>query len=156
MTGDSPLPHRVPPPKESLPGPENRRLKRAYRFLWNPLWRLGTKPEDCSCTPTGRSSLTTRTFVAGLKRLSENPEKETCKENRGGPAVTTPRWSPDGTRIDFDSNKAGEFDIWVVGANRGNPQEMTTNPANDGNPNWSHDNRWIYDRKMNQARFPSY
>jgi hypothetical protein len=29
---DSPLPHRVPPPKESVLGLENRRLKRAYRF----------------------------------------------------------------------------------------------------------------------------
>ena len=62
----------------------------------------------------------------------------------GGPDVTTPRWSPDGGRIAFDSNAAGEFDIYVVGANGGKPQRMTTDPANDGNPSWSHDGQWIY------------
>jgi len=62
-----------------------------------------------------------------------------------GPAVTTPRWSPDGGRIAFDSDAAGgEFDIWVIGANGGKPVRMTTHPANDGNPSWSHDGRWIY------------
>ena len=61
-----------------------------------------------------------------------------------GPAVTTPRWSPDGARIAFDSNAAGEYDIYVVGVSGGKPQRMTTHPANDGNPSWSHDGRWIY------------
>jgi dipeptidyl aminopeptidase/acylaminoacyl peptidase len=32
----------------------------------------------------------------------------------------------------------------VVGANGGKPQRMTTDPANDGNPSWSHDSQWIY------------
>jgi Tol biopolymer transport system component len=62
----------------------------------------------------------------------------------GGPDVTSPRWSPDGGRIAFDSNAAGEFDIYVVGANGGKPRRMTTDPANDGNPSWSHDGQRIY------------
>jgi Tol biopolymer transport system component len=62
-----------------------------------------------------------------------------------GPTVTTPRWSPDGRRIAFDSDaKGGSFDIWVIGADGGKPVRMTTHPANDGNPSWSHDGRWIY------------
>src|SRR5262249_40979068 len=62
-----------------------------------------------------------------------------------GPVVTTPRWSPDGRRIAFDSDaEGGRFDIWVIGADGGKPARMTTNPANDGNPSWSHDGRWIY------------
>ena len=62
----------------------------------------------------------------------------------GGPRVTTPRWSPDGGRIAFDSDAEGEYDIWVISANGGKPQRMTTHPANDGNPSWSRDGRWIY------------
>jgi Tol biopolymer transport system component len=61
-----------------------------------------------------------------------------------GPNVTTPRWSPDGGRIAFDSDAAGEFDIWVIGANGGKAQRMTTHPANDGNPSWSRDGHWIF------------
>jgi len=61
-----------------------------------------------------------------------------------GPVVTTPRWSPNGERIAFDSNAEGEFDIWVISANGGKSVRMTTHPANDGNPSWSRDGRWIY------------
>jgi Tol biopolymer transport system component len=62
----------------------------------------------------------------------------------GGPDVTTPRLSPDGERVGFDSNAAGEFDIYVVSVNGGKPQRLTMDPANDGNPSWSHDGQWIY------------
>src|SRR5438270_5202479 len=61
-----------------------------------------------------------------------------------GATVTTPRWSPEGEKIAFDSNAAGEFDIYVVGASGGKPMRMTSHPANDGNPNWSPDGKWIY------------
>jgi Tol biopolymer transport system component len=62
-----------------------------------------------------------------------------------GPNVTTPRWSPDGGRIAFDSDaEGGEFDIWVIGVDGGKPVRMTTHPANDGNPSWSRDGRWLY------------
>jgi len=46
--------------------------------------------------------------------------------------------------MEVDSDAAGEFDIWVIGADGGKPVRMTTHPANDGNPSWSHDGRWIY------------
>jgi len=32
----------------------------------------------------------------------------------------------------------------VVDTDGGKPKRMTTNPANDGNPSWSHDGQWIY------------
>ncbi len=84
---------------------------------------------------------------------SGNPEIWVCDSNGsnavqltsfGDHWVTSPRWSPDGTRIAFDSNAAGEVDVWVVGANGGKPQQMTTDPAHDSDPSWSHDGRWIY------------
>jgi tricorn protease-like protein len=62
----------------------------------------------------------------------------------GGAVVTTPRWSPDGQKIAFDSDAAGGWDIYVISAGGGKPQRLTTHPANDGNPSWSHDGRWIY------------
>jgi Tol biopolymer transport system component len=62
----------------------------------------------------------------------------------GGPVVTNPTWSPDGARLAFDSNAAGQFDIYTINANGGKPQRMTSDPANDGNPSWSNDGEWIY------------
>jgi hypothetical protein len=40
--------HRIPPPKESMKAfLENRRLKRAYPFCWNPPEFLSNKPPAC-------------------------------------------------------------------------------------------------------------
>ena len=38
----------------------------------------------------------------------------------------------------------GQIDIYTISASGGKPQPLTTDPANDGNPSWSHDGRWIY------------
>jgi dipeptidyl aminopeptidase/acylaminoacyl peptidase len=60
---------------------------------------------------------------------------------------SSPRWSPDGTRIAFSSNRTenpdGNFntDIWVVDANRGQEAfgliQVTKNPGPDYSPSWS-------------------
>jgi len=70
-----------------------------------------------------------------------NPQQLT---SFGGPDITTPHWSPDGSQIAFDSNSGGQYDIWVIDSNGGTPHRLTNDPANDGNPSWSRDGRWIY------------
>jgi len=67
-----------------------------------------------------------------------------------GPYLTgTPRWSPDGRWIAFDSrsNDAGRdsnADIYVVSAEGGQPRRLTSEPAEDVAPSWSRDGKWIY------------
>ena len=56
----------------------------------------------------------------------------------------SPRWSPDGKTIAFDSNVSGNWDIWVIPREGGRPKRLTTNPANDAMPSWSRDSQWIY------------
>jgi dipeptidyl aminopeptidase/acylaminoacyl peptidase len=56
----------------------------------------------------------------------------------------TPRWSPDGQSIAFDSSGDGGFDIFVVRATGGTPRRLTTDPAIDAIPTWSRDGCWIY------------
>jgi Tol biopolymer transport system component len=56
----------------------------------------------------------------------------------------TPRWSPDGGRIAFDSNVDRQYEIYVISANGGKPQRLTSSPASDYAPSWSHDGEWIY------------
>ena len=55
------------------------------------------------------------------------------------------RWSPDGKRLAFVSRGARRpRDIYVVNANGGAPQRITTDPSDHGLPSWSRNGKWIY------------
>ena len=49
-----------------------------------------------------------------------------------------PAFSPDGSRIVFDSNRSGNFDIWIVNCSFQRPTftQITNNPATDYAPDW--------------------
>ena len=68
------------------------------------------------------------------------------------------RWSPDGERIVFMSNREqleefgppnqrnwpeGGLDIYVMDADGGNVTRLTDHPKNDMTPYWSPDGKWI-------------
>lgn len=65
----------------------------------------------------------------------------------GHPGITerTPRWSPDGRRVAFSSNRAPgggattQFDVWTVAADGSQPTPLTEHLANDGDPAWAPD-----------------
>ncbi len=53
----------------------------------------------------------------------------------GGPA-----WSPDGTKIAFQSNRSGNLDLWVIDVDaRGGLTQITSAPETDAQPAWSPD-----------------
>ncbi|HSQ32335.1 MAG TPA: protein kinase [Gemmatimonadaceae bacterium] len=49
--------------------------------------------------------------------------------------------SHDGQWLTFDSNRNGNFDIYKVRIDGGEPIQVSTNPANDFDPSWSTDDR---------------
>ena len=50
--------------------------------------------------------------------------------------VTSLAWSPDGTRIAFIADRAGDRRIFVMNADGTNPINITNYPAGDGSPAW--------------------
>jgi Tol biopolymer transport system component len=55
----------------------------------------------------------------------------------------SPRWSPDG-QIAFDSNATGNWDIYLICSQGGQPSRLTMSGSNEFQPSWSRDGKWIY------------
>ncbi|MDQ3247335.1 MAG: amidohydrolase family protein [Pseudomonadota bacterium] len=59
-----------------------------------------------------------------------------------------PRWSPDGTRIAFVSDRAGGDNIWIMNADGSNRRQLTKEDFRLLNqPSWSPDGRYIVAKK---------
>jgi Tol biopolymer transport system component len=53
-------------------------------------------------------------------------------------------WSRDGRRMAYDSDRTGDFEIYVADADGSNERRLTDDPADDwGPPSWSPDGAWI-------------
>jgi dipeptidyl aminopeptidase/acylaminoacyl peptidase len=57
----------------------------------------------------------------------------------------TPRWSPDGRRVAFDSLADDDrMDVWTIDAEGGSPRRLTQDPGDEFTPSWSRDGRHVY------------
>jgi Tol biopolymer transport system component len=55
-----------------------------------------------------------------------------------------PRWSPDGTRIAFYSNRGGQYEIWLIRADGSQLERAAVIPGRRAfHPIWSPDGRWL-------------
>jgi Tol biopolymer transport system component len=61
-----------------------------------------------------------------------------------GPDTGTPRWSPDGRWVAFDSSAAGNPNIYIVSVEGGPPRKLTSGPHGNYMPSWSVDGKRIY------------
>jgi TolB protein len=93
----------------------------------------------------GRPAIYTLALATGaVARLSGDPRW----------SETNPRWSPDGGRVVFASNRAHyegappesgtpDLDLWVVNADGSNRRRLTTDAANESDPVWDADGQGI-------------
>jgi Tol biopolymer transport system component len=58
-------------------------------------------------------------------------------------ADVRPSWSPDGKRIAFQSNRSGDYQIYVVGADGSNEKALTTTQQDFRHPAWSPDGKLL-------------
>jgi len=54
-----------------------------------------------------------------------------------------PRWSKDGARILYESNRTGKWQLYVMDADGSHDQQLTIGPYDNQLPDWSPDNAWI-------------
>ena len=67
-----------------------------------------------------------------------------------------PRFSPDGNWIAFSSNRAGNFDVYVIPVSGGKPRQLTYHSANDNVVGWTPDGRHvIFESSRDMGVFPS-
>jgi Tol biopolymer transport system component len=53
------------------------------------------------------------------------------------------QWSPGGDQIAFESNRDGNFDVWLVSSSGGEPRRITDLAGTYKVPEWSPDGRQI-------------
>jgi eukaryotic-like serine/threonine-protein kinase len=88
-------------------------------------------------------------WVASLAGTSAAPLTQPSGRGKG-----SPRWSPDGRWVAFDAQSGdnGNWDIYVIDAEGGQPRRLTTHPGFENFPSWSRDGKWIYFRSMRSGR----
>jgi dipeptidyl aminopeptidase/acylaminoacyl peptidase len=64
-----------------------------------------------------------------------------------------PRWSPDGKRILFESNRSGASQLWVIDVGGGEAKQLTTIASEASTALWSPDGKWI---AFVSAVYPEY
>jgi len=93
--------------------------------------------------------------IAFVSERSGQHEIWSCNDDGSGLIKLTslatfsgsPRWSPDGQQIAFDSlpKESGTRDIYVISSQGGAPRRLTTeDDYDDMIPSWSKDGQWIY------------
>ena len=110
-------------------------------------------PGEYSSIPVGRAPSAPQSVVARFVFVSEragNPdiwildeEGREIQLTHHAEADLAPVWSPDGTRIAFESMRDGNSEIYLMDGDGSNQINLTGNPAHDHAPAWSPDGTQI-------------
>jgi Tol biopolymer transport system component len=71
----------------------------------------------------------------------------------GGAHVYAPTWSPDGSRIAFACDRDHNYDLYVIPSDGGEPEQLTSDPADDTAPSWSQNGNSLLFTSNRTGRF---
>lgn len=112
---------------------------------------------DPDVDPTGKQLVFASTRHSRHSRLYLKPiDGVTLTQLTAEPADDVqPVFAPCGKRIAFASNRAGQWDIWVVDTNGRNPLQVTNTPETELHPSWSPEGkRLVYCRLLGPDQSP--
>jgi Tol biopolymer transport system component/DNA-binding winged helix-turn-helix (wHTH) protein len=112
-----------------------------------PVELISTTRHDCQAQYSGDGAkivfVSTRTGSPEI--WMSNPEgKELVQLTNLGQRSGSPRWSPDGRKITFDSRENGHAVVYVVDVGERIPRKVGVDVAEPSMPSWSRDGKWIY------------
>ncbi len=76
-------------------------------------------------------------WLAPTKGGEPKPLTNTTKKDR------SPRWSPDGKQVLFESNRSGDNQLWIIDVGGGEARQVTNLSTEASSPTWSPDGQWI-------------
>ena len=121
------------PVRETVVG-QTVRITQGSRQAYAP--NLSTDGEWLAYTQSDRQEdiLVVRRDGTGLHQLTDDSYKDRA-----------PRWSPDGKRIAFQSDRSGKWEIWMINADGSGLRQVSNTTGQVGNPVWSPDGtRLVY------------
>ena len=68
----------------------------------------------------------------------------------------SPQWSPDGSKIAFDSHRGELWEIYEADVAERKPRKLMTNRTNVVRPHWSRDGTWMYFSSQESGKMGIY
>jgi Tol biopolymer transport system component len=117
----------------NVDGSDHRVLLRSDRIAALPKWS-----RDGRRIAYNHAAFSSRRTTGDIRLLNDDgSDVRQITESRGDSVSENPYWSPDGRRIAFQSNRTGNFQIYVMNADGTGPVRLTKHPGNDYWPSWS-------------------
>ena len=122
--------------KPGQPG-ETNLISSSFHSFWNPRWTSDGQHLAFSSNLEGNTEIYVVNVLATEQRI-----------RLAGPVTrltfdvhwdSSPDWSPDGSRIVFQSDRDGDPEIWVMRSDGSEQMQLTHNRVGDSNPVWSPD-----------------
>lgn len=76
-------------------------------------------------------------YLIDVEEALQVPDSHTRQQLTDTEAVDAfPRWSPNGMQIVFESNRDGNFELYIMNSDGSEVQRLTNSEADDLNPDW--------------------
>ncbi|WP_396021177.1 S9 family peptidase [Bacillus sp. S/N-304-OC-R1] len=100
--------------------------------------QLAVNGEDCIYVETEMREEENK-YTSNLFYINTKEKKKPVQWTFGDHRNHSPRWSPDGTKLAFVSDRSGKGQIFVMDTNGGEARQLTKCPNGASNPVWSPD-----------------